>query len=123
MTAVRNYPHLAVFHDHGCHILDPLLKPGFRHCFVVCPDTDARHWISVDGRAGRPVVEVVGTLDNDMKMFYEGEGFTVVEVFDRGCSRLPLVLTNCVGIVKTILGTNAPWVLTPYQLYRMLRCT
>jgi L-ascorbate metabolism protein UlaG (beta-lactamase superfamily) len=108
-----------VFHEHGNHWLDPLLHPRFRHCFVVVPDP-AGYWIRIDGMDGRVGVEVVAALDFDIKSFYEGEDFTVVEVNKRGRIRLPITLTNCVGMVKTVLGINAPWVWTPYQLHRNL---
>ena len=107
---------LVIFHDHGAHMLDPFLKEGFRHCF--CVIDDGHYQISIDGRAGLPHVEVVAASCFDLREFYAKEGFTVVEV-DRGTPpRLPLTLTNCVGLVKAVLGIQAFGVVTPYQLYK-----
>ena len=33
-----------------------------------------------------------------------------------------ICLFNCVEVVKAILGVRKPFVLTPYQLYKYLRC-
>ena len=53
---------LVVFHDHGCHILDPLLEKGFRHCFAAVQTGD--YWVTIDGKAERRirVVDLLGKL-------------------------------------------------------------
>lgn len=112
-----------VFHDHGNHILDPLLKPGFRHVFVCVLAKNS--WIMVDPRNGVPVVEPVGPEGFDMAGFYRDQGFAVVEIERQDTpSILPFTLSSCVGAVKAIIGLRAPWVFTPHQLYRRLdRCS
>lgn len=119
MGAVRAVTRaLIVFHDHGCHWLDPLLRPGFRH--VLCAIDDGRYWIQVDGRTGRPVIELLADNTFPLADHYRGQDFTVLDHF---CGddpvTLPLTLTNCVGLVKTTLGIRSLAV-TPYQLYRSL---
>lgn len=109
---------LVVFHDHGAHWLDPLLKPGFRHCFAVVQAGD--YMISVDGLAGLPALDVVAASTYDLVGFYRDEGFTVVEVDEGIPIRVPCISSNCVGMVKAVLGIRAPFALTPYQLYRRL---
>lgn len=110
---------LAVFHDHGNHILDPLLKPGFRHCFAAVASEDV--WIRIDAQAGQPVIEVVAAADYDLTSFYRAEGYTVVQTEQRSTlPAWPLVVTNCVGFVKTVLCINAPLAVTPWRLYRHL---
>ena len=111
---------LVVFHDHGCHILDPLLKRGFRHVFVALQN--GQYWIRVDGMAAVPVVEVVAGADYDLATFYRAEGYTVVEVkVGDKSARGPLVNANCVGLSKGFLGIRQPFIITPYGLYRHLR--
>ncbi len=110
---------LVVFHNHGCHILDPLLKPGFRHVFCALETGDC--WISVDSRAGVMVIEAVAPAGYDLATFYRAEGFTVIETTQRSTPlRAPLVVSNCVGCVKTILGIRCAAV-TPWRLYKHLR--
>ncbi len=107
---------LAVFHDHGNHILDPLLKAGFRHCFAAIASEEV--WIRIDGQVGCPVFEVVAQASFDLATFYRAEGFTVIETEQRSTpTRWPLTLTNCVGLVKTVLCINAALVVTPWRLY------
>lgn len=110
---------LVVFHDHGIHWLDRFMQPGFKHCFVAVR-TDGR-WITLDGRAGLPVVEIAAEADCDLAAFYRGEGFTVVETEQR--IRVPFTIAvpySCVGLAKGILAIGAPFSITPYQLYKHL---
>ncbi len=111
---------LAVFHDHGCHVLDPLLKRGFRHVFCAVQD-DNGYWIRFDAKVGVPEIDVVAKPGFDLAGFWREHGFTVVE-WERGSvvPWLPFVNANCVGSAKVVLGICAPWVLTPYGLYKYL---
>lgn len=109
---------LVVFHNVGGHPFDFLLKEGFRHCFAAV-QADG-YWVTVDGRIGMPVVTVVAASDFDLKAFYVNEGYTVAEMHEEGeASWLPLTNTNCVGLVKTVLGIRS-WCLSPYQLYKRI---
>jgi len=110
---------LVVFHNNGGHWLDSLLKDGFKHVFCVVVDGD--YWISIDGQAGLPVVSVVCASSYDLKSFYEDEGYEVVEVEKGRGLNTPVILNNCVGMVRSILGIQASFVLTPYQLFKHLR--
>lgn len=109
---------LLVFHEHGNHIFDRLLQKGYKHCFAAVCSGD--YWVRLDSQAGRPAVEVVAGADFDLATFYRGEGFMVVETEQGGgtWAPWPLMVANCVGFSKAVLCIRAPWVLTPYQLYR-----
>ena len=111
---------LVVFHDHGDHWLAPVLKRGFRHCFCALED-DKGYWITIDGRAGAPVVEVVAGDGFDLKGFYEDQGYQVLAVRRGTAPRTLFVVANCVGMVKAVLGLRAFGAVTPYQLYRRLQ--
>ncbi len=112
---------VAVFHDFGFGFgwWARFLRPGFRHCFVVF---DAGgFWIIIDGKAGVPEVRVVAATDFDLPAWYRGEGFTVIETETTGAPwRQPVMLATCVGATKRLLGIRAPFVLTPWQLFRRL---
>lgn len=101
-------------------MFDWALHPQFRHCFVVVRD-DKGPWILINPEGGVPRTSVLGLEDFDVVGFYRGMGLTAIEV-ERPCEppRWPLTLTNCVGMVKAVLGLRAPLVLTPYALYRRL---
>lgn len=106
------------FHNHGCHVLDPLLKRGFRHVFCALESGDC--WIMIDGRAGVMVIEAVAPAGYDLATFYRAQGFTVIET-NQGSKplRTPLVASNCVGFVKAVLGIRCAAV-TPWRLYKHL---
>ncbi len=103
-----------MFHDHGGHVLDPFLKPGFRHCFVAVESGE--YWIRIDAQGGRPVIEVIAASDYDLAAFYREEGYTVIETQQQAGGACLFVAANCVGLVKTVLGLRASFVVTPWQL-------
>lgn len=109
---------LVVFHDHGEHLLDRFLEPGFRHVFIAVQRKTC--WVTVDARAGVPVVEVVALADVDLAAFYRNEGYIVVDTEQQlEAPRAPFAFANCVGMVKAVLALRS-LALTPYQLYRRL---
>ncbi len=110
---------LVVFHDHGVGWLSRLLKPGFRHVFAVVRDDN--YWISIDGKAGVPLFEVVVPSDYDLAAFYRRQGFTVIETRQRNTApRSPFAIANCVGLVKAALAIRST-AITPWGLHEYLR--
>ena len=98
-----------------------LLKPGFRHCFVLL--NDGRHWITIDPLS--PFMEVavqpVGA-DFDLPGWLSQQGLIVAKTrVRRGLARpAPWSLFTCVEAVKRVLGIHARFIVTPWQLYRRL---
>lgn len=109
---------LAVFGNHGGHPLGWLLHRDFKHVFVVVCAGD--YWIKVDARTGVPDVAVVAGADYDLRQFYCEQGYHVVALEQSAGIRGPLVIANCVGLAKAVLGIEAPFVWSPRQLYRFL---
>ena len=67
------------------------------------------------------MVEIVCPAEYDLAGFYRDKGFTVVETEQGGSVPLtPFVPYNCVGLVRSVLAIDAPWVITPWQLYKHL---
>ncbi|HYD65520.1 hypothetical protein [Azospirillum sp.] len=98
-----------------------LLRPGFRHCFVALDD--GRHWVVVDPLAPFTDVAVLGVPAGwDVPGWFRSLGMTVVAApVRRGLTRpAPWGPFTCVEAVKRVLGLHAPFVLTPWQLYRRL---
>lgn len=114
---------LLVCHSHGRdvpHWADRWLKYGFHHVFVCMRDDE--WWIRVDAKVGVPVVETLAPCDFDLVAFYRGEGYNVLETRRRSqLPILPFAYANCVGLAKAFLGIRAPFVVTPYQLFRYVR--
>ena len=98
-----------------------LLKPGFRHCFIVLNDGD--HWIAIDPLA--PLLEVTVPpvpAGFDLPAWFAGQGHRVVPApVRRGLRRpAPVGPFTCVETCKRVLGLHARFVLTPWQLFRHL---
>jgi hypothetical protein len=98
------------------------LRRGFRHCFVMVRVDGG--WIVCDAMSHRTDLNVVGDFTADeLTNFYRSIGFMVIRTRIR---RAPLRLApvrpyTCVEAVKRVLGLHAPWILTPWQLYKKLR--
>jgi hypothetical protein len=98
-----------------------LLRPGFRHCFVVL--NDGRHWITVDPLSPHTEIAVQPTPPGfDLIGWFAGRGQAVAAAAIRRDRRRPAPWApfTCVEAVKRVLGLHARFVVTPWQLYRHL---
>lgn len=115
-------PVLLVF----CHDTDlpwlRFLRPGFRHVFAAMPV--AGGWITLDPLSNRLELAFHPLPDgSDLAGWFRQRGHHVLAARRRPpSSAIPFPLTplTCVGVVKRLLGLRAPFVLTPWQLYRHL---
>lgn len=101
-----------------------LLKPGFRHCFVVL--RDGAHWIALDPLAPHTELTVLPLpADFDLPGWFAAQGHAVAPAALRRDRRRPAPWApfTCVEAVKRVLGLHARSVLTPWQLYRHLTRT
>jgi hypothetical protein len=115
-------PALVVFADHAeCPWLRPLRR-GFRHCFVVIR-TEAV-WLACEPLKDRIELNALALPDDfDLAAFYCQQGHRVLlgeRVAVRARGRFALAPLTCVTVVKRLLGIDAPWVWTPWQLYAHL---
>lgn len=97
------------------------LRRGFRHCFVAVRRDTA--WVICDPLSHRTDLTIIdGFTGEQLAFWYRSHGFQVVLTHVRPCPRrlAPLRPYTCVEAVKRVLGMHAPWVLTPWQLYRRL---
>lgn len=99
-----------------------LLRPGFRHCYVILHD--GKTWMSIDPLSHVIEVENHHHLDGDFNLpnWLCSQGFIVVPApITRGLTRCaPIMLFTCVEASKRILGIHNRWILTPFQLYKHL---
>ncbi|MFC7334730.1 hypothetical protein [Rhodocista pekingensis] len=97
-----------------------LLRPGFRHVFVAL--CDGAHWVTLDPLSPRTEVAVQPVpAAFDLAGWFRDHGLTVLEATPAVPARpAPPAPFTCVEAVKRVLGLHAPWVLTPWQLYRRL---
>lgn len=96
-----------------------LLKPGFRHCFVLLRKEEG--WIVCDPLSHYTMIDFVKADDGLLDHLAAG-GCLLIPAHARVPARLPLPWRpfTCVEAVKRILGLRAPWTLTPWQLCRRL---
>ncbi|MCO6419112.1 hypothetical protein JYK14_23550 [Siccirubricoccus sp. KC 17139] len=101
-----------------------LLRPGFRHCFAALEE--AGSWLVADPLSGRLVLTRLDLPPGfDLPGFYRRAGLTVLGPFRPGGARWSVLPSlwplNCVSLCRAVLGSAAPFALTPHGLYRGLR--
>lgn len=99
-----------------------LLKPGFRHCFVVLGD--ARRWVVIDPASCFTDVAALDRAEHpDLPHRLRAQGYTVVPAPLRrqAVPPAPWRPFTCVEAVKRVLGLDAPDIFTPWGLYRHLK--
>ena len=80
------------------------------------------YWVFVDPNPDCIRFHVPALKNFDIAGYFRDQGFLTVELETAGAEvKVPLVVSNCVGVVKTVLGIRKPFIITPYQLYRYLR--
>lgn len=98
-----------------------LLKPGFRHCFILM--NDGRHWVSIDPLANHTEVKVhhvPPTFDLPQWLADRGQRVVAAPVCRTRRRAAPIGFFTCVEAVKRVLGLHDGFVMTPWQLYRRL---
>jgi hypothetical protein len=120
-AAIGCLPAVVVFADDACLKWLRPLRSGFRHCFVAVNRSDV--WIISNSLSHYTDLDVaVGWTAAEICAWYHHLGYVAVETTTRSpvlrCA--PIRPFTCVESVKRILGMHAPWVLTPWQLYRLL---
>lgn len=102
-----------------------LLKPGFRHCFVII--NDGCNWLSLDPMLNHMDVQIHHDVPPtyDLPSWLEAQGLRVVAApLSRALKKpAPPMLFTCVEAIKRVLGLRARFVFTPWQLYRHLTLT
>lgn len=97
------------------------LRREFRHCFIVIRDRG--HWIACDPLCHRISLAVLPPCQlAELASLFRQNGHRVIETTARIAppALAPLRPVTCVEVVKRVLGLRAPWVFTPWQLYRHL---
>lgn len=98
-----------------------ILKPGFRHCFVLMHD--GKHWISVDPLANHTEVtvhHVPGDFDLPRWLADRGQRVVPAQVCRTRMRLAPVGLFTCVEAVKRVLGLHDGLIVTPWQLFKKL---
>ena len=98
-----------------------ILKPGFRHCFVLL--NDGHNWISFDPMANYTELKTYHHLaaDFDLPVWLEQRNYLPVPTKIRTPEKpAPIGFFSCVEAIKRVLGIHDRLILTPHQLYQHL---
>lgn len=110
-----------IFGSGNSHPLAWLLNKRHRHVWCIVADLEHQTWVSYDWAQGLPELRTEAALDYDVKGHYEAHGYDVVVIPEgaREAVQGPLVLNNCVGHVKSVMGIRG-FSFFPHQLYRQV---
>ena len=106
-----------VFTDDNQHWLGKFLHRGYRHVLTISHEGNG--WVIYDWAGGAPQMNAIAEEDiRDWLGSFPNEHIEVEATQRR--PRGPLMLNNCVGHAKLMLGIRC-WAVTPWQLYRQIR--
>jgi hypothetical protein len=105
---------LVIFKAENEHPLAFLLDRRRRHVF--CAANVGDYWIVYDWAQGLPELHITA---EDPTEHYLKLGYEVLEHERQEAVQGPVLLNNCVGLVKSLCGIRS-FALTPHQLYRHL---
>jgi len=99
-----------------------LLKPGYRHCFVLLESVDA--WVVYNPLSNGTEVDIWPPEHEDVvRTWLAQHGYEVTATTVNPLQPKPLMWApySCVEAVKRVLGVRASRVFTPWQLNRHLK--
>lgn len=95
-----------------------MLKPGFRHCFVVA--RDEKNWIVLDPLSPHLEIAVLPLPRSfDLPTWLETQNLKVLSapITRHHKKSAPLNVFSCVEVIKRFLGIHVRNIMTPWQLY------
>jgi hypothetical protein len=98
-----------------------ILKPGFRHCFVVA--RDEKNWIVLDPLSPHLELAVLPLPRSfDLPRWLEKQNLKVLHapIQRHHTKSAPLNMFSCVEVIKRFLGIHVRGIMTPWQLYCFL---
>ncbi len=100
-----------------------ILKPGFRHCYVLL--NDGKRWASIDPLSHLTEVAIHHhvPINFDLPGWLEQQGQTVLSTpICRDLKKpAPFMIFTCVEAVKRLIGVHKRLIYTPWQLYKHLK--
>lgn len=103
------------------HWIQHILKIGFHHCYAFKESPGGEFLILVDPMRSHVDVDMVrNNTENLTKMTNCNKVVRVIVKYNLKKDRGHFCRFNCVEVVKSLIGMNSFWTLTPYQLYKRL---
>ena len=102
-----------------------LLKPGFRHCYLLLSCRGGRCWLELNPYSDQIEVSfcefAASQSETSLLRTYENCLVCPVKINKAPQKCAPLGFITCVEMVKRVLGIHDVRVITPYQLYKKLQ--
>ena len=98
-----------------------ILKPGFRHCFILTQDN--QHWLALDSLSHYLEMAILPVaVDFHLPQWFASQNHHIAKAtINRSINRpAPLAMMSCVEIAKRYLGIHNRFIVTPWQLYHHL---
>ncbi len=99
-----------------------ILKPGFRHCYILLQDR--WQWVSIDPLSHYTQIQFHERLHRnfDLPAWLRGQGLRVIEasMIEPPHKAAPFMPFSCVEAVKRLLGIQRRFIFTPWQLHHYL---
>lgn len=99
-----------------------ILKPGFRHCYLIL--NDGQRWLSIDPLSSYTDVQIYHHIQAsfDLPSWLREQGNKVISapINNKHTKAAPWMVVTCVESIKRILGVHKRFIFTPWQLYRFL---
>jgi len=113
---------LVAFTDRSDHRLAHWLRPGFRHVAVAIQDSTTGVWVLIDASKGLPIIRTIAADEDSARAALNAGGYDmIIRARQRTVAPpWPITMASCTGMVKAVLGINAPLTLTPFRLYLYL---
>lgn len=98
-----------------------ILRPGFRHCYLIL--NDGKRWITYDPLSSYTDIAVHDLpVEFNLPLWMVQNGTIIVPakiaIIEK---QAPWMVFTCVEAVKRVLGIHNRFIITPWQLYRHLR--
>lgn len=101
-----------------------LLKPGFRHCYVILKIYNTGRWLELNPLSNQFIASVYEyPPDFDFPHYLcRHQNVTVcrVRIVDAPLKCAPLSFFTCVEFVKRVIGLHDCFIHTPWQLYKKI---
>ncbi|MEG3618984.1 hypothetical protein V5T82_11005 [Magnetovibrio sp. PR-2] len=97
------------------------LRPGYRHCFAFIQSQGT--WVMYNPLSIGTEIEVwPGHSETQLRHWLQQNGYRLIDTEIQALRpmALPWAVFSCVEAVKRVLGIRAPWVMTPWQLFKHL---
>ena len=104
------------------HWIFKWIDPEFQHCYAVKESPGGEFWLILDSKCCNMDVRIESKVNYPHIRCLEPDSviLSIRAIIDPLHYRYSFGMFNCVEVCKSVLGIQAFWCWTPYQLYKRL---